>query len=257
VSPRELAHLLNTARKTNTKAQSRVEFLRELYWRDFYQYVGWHFPSVLQGMTSPATEKAASCLKYPFANQNFSKEFQGAQIPWNDDAAAEESFELWKQGRTGIPLIDAGMRELAATGFQHNRCRMACAMFLTENMLIDWRVGERYYAQMLTDYDPLSNNGGWQWSSSTGADGSPYFRIMNPMSQLNKCDKELLYVRRWLSQEEIGAIEQKDLLKWEEDKVRAKYQGIKAKAEYRSPIVDLKKTREAAIAAFKFCRKNV
>jgi len=138
-------------------------------------------------------------------------------------------------------------------------------MFLTKNLLIDWRLGERYFAQMLTDYDPLSNNGGWQWSSSTGADGSPYFRIMNPQSQLNKVDKKLGYTRKWLSKAEIGTIQDKDLLKWEEEKSRAKYGSATLKvtasagagaSRYAKPMVDLKKSRETAIAVFKAAIKK-
>lgn len=279
VSVREVVDVLQTQRKSDADPKVITEYIRSLYWRDFYQYIIFHNPHVLAGMRShaagggfaqssgggiealsPAAAASATPAELAFShqNENFAREFRGANIKWCTGAAAENAFTAWKLGNTGVPLVDAGMRELLHSGMMHNRSRMVVAMFLTKNLLIDWRVGERYFAQMLTDYDPLSNNGGWQWSSSTGADGSPYFRIMNPQSQLNKVDKTLKYTRKWLSKAEIGAIQDKDLLKWEEEKSRAKYKSgsLVAAAKgstcsYLKPMVDLKKTREVAIAAFK------
>lgn len=160
------------------------------------------------------------------SNQNFTQEYSVGDIEWKSDEAA---LNRWKSGTTGVPLVDAGMRERLQTGFMHNRSRMVVAMFLVKNLLQDWRIGENFFAQHLVDYDPMSNNGGWQWSSSTGADGSPYFRIMNPMNQLNKCDPTLSYVKKFVP--ELAALcadekaGKKDVLKWEETKSHSKYVG--------------------------------
>jgi deoxyribodipyrimidine photo-lyase len=137
------------------------QFIAELYWRDFYYHIAYHFPYV------------------------FGKSFLswGDTIAWRDDPT---SLSAWKRGETGIPIVDAGMRELNATGWMHNRVRMIVASFLTKNLLIDWREGERYFAQQLVDYDPAVNNGGWQWSASVGADPRP-LRIFNPYTQAQKC----------------------------------------------------------------------
>jgi deoxyribodipyrimidine photo-lyase len=117
------------------------------------------------------------------------------QIQWRN---VESEFEKWKKGQTGYPLIDAGMRELNATGYMHNRVRMVVASFLTKHLLIDWRWGEAYFAEKLLDYDLASNNGGWQWATGSGTDAAPYFRIFNPESQLKKFDKNLKYVKKWV-----------------------------------------------------------
>jgi deoxyribodipyrimidine photo-lyase len=149
-------------------------FLNELIWRDFYQMILWHFPHVGMGKAfKPA---------YDF-------------IEWRDD---EEAFDKWCNGQTGYPIVDAGMRELNATGFMHNRVRMIVASFLTKHLLIDWRLGEGYFAEKLLDFDLAANNGGWQWAAGSGCDAAPYFRIFNPYLQTKKFDPELKYINKWV-----------------------------------------------------------
>ena len=140
-------------------------FIKELAWREFYFAILHHFPNVL--------------------DEEFNPEWRG--LPWDEP---DESFELWKQGRTGFPIVDAGMRELLATGFMHNRVRMITAMFLTKDLHLDWKLGESHFMQHLVDGEIASNNGGWQWSAGTGADAAPYFRIQNPWSQTARYDPD-------------------------------------------------------------------
>ncbi|HUQ64976.1 MAG TPA: deoxyribodipyrimidine photo-lyase [Flavitalea sp.] len=149
-------------------------YLNELIWRDFYQMVLFEFPHVGRGAA-------------------FKKEYD--QIEWRNN---EDEFLLWCKGETGYPLVDAGMRQLNATGFMHNRVRMVTASFLTKHLLIDWRWGEAYFARFLLDYDFASNNGGWQWAAGSGCDASPYFRIFNPTAQAKKFDPELKYINKWV-----------------------------------------------------------
>lgn len=149
-------------------------YLNELIWREFYQMICWNFPRVGQGLAfRPA---------YDF-------------IPWRN---REDEFVAWCEGRTGYPIVDAGMRELNATGYMHNRVRMIVASFLTKHLLIDWRWGEAYFAKKLLDYDFASNNGGWQWAAGSGCDAAPYFRVFNPSLQAKKFDPRGLYIRRWV-----------------------------------------------------------
>jgi len=149
------------------------KFLNELIWREFYMQILWHFPHVAERSFKPAYDR----------------------IPWVND---EEAFERWKEGRTGFPMVDAGMRELAATGFMHNRVRMVTAAFLTKNLLTDWRWGEAWFAEKLLDFELASNNGGWQWAAGSGVDAAPYFRVFNPELQVQKFDPQYQYVRRWV-----------------------------------------------------------
>lgn len=155
------------ARELNTK------FLNELIWRDFYAMILDHFPHV--------------------ATRSFRPEYD--HIPWRNN---EEEFTRWCEGKTGYPIVDAGMRELNATGYMHNRVRMVTASFLTKHLLIDWRWGEAYFAEKLLDYDLASNNGGWQWAAGSGTDAAPYFRIFNPYSQQQKFDKNFEYIKKWI-----------------------------------------------------------
>jgi deoxyribodipyrimidine photo-lyase len=162
------------------KAQGLSEtFLNELIWRDFYAQILAHFPHV--------------------AKNSFRPEYD--RIQWRD---APEDFQKWCEGRTGYSLVDAGMRELNATGFMHNRVRMLVASFLTKHLLIDWRLGEAYFAKKLLDFDLASNSGGWQWAAGCGTDAAPYFRIFSPMSQQEKFDKDYTYVKRWVP--EFGTV---------------------------------------------------
>jgi deoxyribodipyrimidine photo-lyase len=175
-------------------------WLNELIWREFYMQVLANFPHVV--------------------DQAFKKEYDA--IPWRND---EMEFEKWCQGKTGYPIVDAGMRELNSTGFMHNRVRMITASFLTKHLLIDWRWGEAYFARKLLDFELASNNGGWQWAAGTGTDAQPYFRVFNPQSQTEKFDKDLSYIKRWVK--EYGT------------------------SDYPKPIVDHKFARQRAIDTYK------
>lgn len=148
-------------------------FLNELIWREFYAMILWHFPKVESHAFKAAYDR----------------------IEWHNDP---EEFEAWCQGKTGYPIVDAGMRELNKTGFMHNRVRMITASFLTKHLLIDWRWGEAYFAKKLLDYDLASNNGGWQWAAGSGCDAAPYFRVFNPKLQTQKFDRELTYTKAWV-----------------------------------------------------------
>lgn len=147
--------------------------LNELIWRDFYHMILWKFPHVV--------------------NSSFHKKYDN--IKWRNN---EYEFEQWRIGKTGYPIVDAGMRELNETGYMHNRVRMITASFLTKHLLIDWRWGEAYFAKKLMDFDLASNNGGWQWAAGCGCDAAPYFRIFNPYLQTEKFDGELKYIKQWI-----------------------------------------------------------
>ncbi|MEB3754091.1 cryptochrome/photolyase family protein [Acinetobacter sp. MD2(2019)] len=193
-------------------------WLDELLWREFYQHILFDFPEVSKHLPFQAKTK---------------------QLQWRNN---EADFEAWKNGQTGIPIVDAGMRQLKATGWMHNRVRMICAMFLSKNLLIDWRKGEQWFMQQLIDGDLAANNGGWQWSASTGTDAVPYFRIFNPISQSEKFDTKGEYLRQWLP--ELASLDDKT--------IHAPYaKGYKAGLGYPQPIVDLKTSRVRAIEAFK------
>jgi deoxyribodipyrimidine photo-lyase len=148
-------------------------WLNELIWREFYMMILHHFPEVV--------------------NRSFKPRYDW--IPW---ANQEGDFERWSEGRTGYPIVDAGMRQLNKTGYMHNRVRMIAASFLSKHLLIDWRWGETYFARKLLDYELASNNGGWQWAAGTGTDAQPYFRIFNPASQTTKFDPEFRYIKKWI-----------------------------------------------------------
>jgi deoxyribodipyrimidine photo-lyase len=159
--------------------------LREIYWRDFYIQIGFHFPHV------------------------FGSNFRG-DPKWKFN---KKLFDAWCEGKTGIPIVDAGMRQLNTTGYMHNRCRMIVSNVLTRLFHINWTYGELYFANKLTDYDPFSNNGGWQWSAGTGADAQPYYRIFNPYTQAKKFDPECLYIKKYV--EELRDLEPKEIFKIE------------------------------------------
>ena len=192
-------------------------YLKELAWREFYFAILHHFPNVLE--------------------EEFNPEWRG--LPWD---APNENFEAWKNGRTGFPIVDAGMRELLATGFMHNRVRMITAMFLTKDLHIDWRLGESYFMQHLLDGEIASNNGGWQWSAGTGADAAPYFRIQNPWSQTARYDPQGIYIKRWIP--ELAAVDPKKFLEPPAD-------GKPLAPGYPLPCVDHKSERDRTLAIFK------
>jgi deoxyribodipyrimidine photo-lyase len=164
VSIRALARI---AQKNNEK------WLNELIWRDFYQMILYHFP-----------HSATQAFRAKYDN-----------IPWRNST---DDFERWCAGTTGYPIVDAGMRELSATGFMHNRVRMVTASFLTKHLLLDWRLGERYFAAKLLDFDLASNVGGWQWAAGSGCDAAPYFRVFNPTAQQEKFDPQARYIKKWV-----------------------------------------------------------
>lgn len=166
-SPREVYHRLIQ------KYGQEDELIRSLYWRDFFSSIAFYYPHVFTGP--------------------FQKKF--SNLPWNNDL---EAFNRWCEGKTGFPLVDAGMRELNETGYMHNRVRMITAAFLVKDLHINWRWGEKYFAQKLIDYDPAINNGNWQWAASTGCDAQPYFRIFNPWAQGQRFDSDCVYIKKWL-----------------------------------------------------------
>jgi deoxyribodipyrimidine photo-lyase len=163
-----------SVRQLTAKAkQLNEKYLNELIWREFYQQILWHFPNVVGNSFKP---------KYD-------------NIKWRNN---EADFEAWCQGKTGYPIVDAGMRQLNETGWMHNRVRMIVASFLTKHLLIDWRWGEAYFAKKLLDFDLASNNGGWQWAAGSGVDAAPYFRVFNPYIQTKKFDEHLVYIKKWV-----------------------------------------------------------
>lgn len=195
-----------SVRKMATLAQKTSDvWLSELIWREFFMQILWHFPKVANSSFRPAFEK----------------------VKWRDDA---DDFKKWCTGKTGYPLVDAGMRELAQTGYMHNRVRMVTASFLTKHLLMHWFKGERHFASLLLDYDLSANNGNWQWAAGTGCDAAPYFRIFNPETQLEKFDPDLVYVKKWVP--EFGT--------------RA----------YPSPMIDHKEARDRCLKAFDVALKG-
>nr|MBD3622938.1 deoxyribodipyrimidine photo-lyase [Sunxiuqinia sp.] len=185
---------------TRKSMQHSPVFLNELIWRNFYMDILWHFPHV---------EKRAFKPAYDF-------------IPWLN---SEKDFARWREGTTGYPLVDAGMRQLNETGYMHNRIRMVTASFLCKHLLIDWRWGEAYFAERLLDYELASNNGGWQWAAGTGCDAAPYFRVFNPSLQAQKFDADQNYIRKWVPEFESS--------------------------NYPRPIVDHPTARQRAIDTYK------
>jgi deoxyribodipyrimidine photo-lyase len=187
--------------------------LRQLYWRDFYCHIAHHRPRVF--------------------GHAFRRLYDG--IRWRTDA---DRLQQWGAGKTGFPIIDAGMRELVATGYMHNRVRMVVASFLVKNLHIDWRLGEAFFARYLVDYDPSVNNGSWQWAASTGADSQPYFRVFNPWRQQLRFDVDAMYIKQWVP--ELAAWPAKAIHKLEKDPTG-----------YLPPMVDLRASAEEIKAQFK------
>lgn len=170
--------------------------VRELIWREFYAHITYHFPKILNGQVGGSNE--------PFKDKY-------KTIQWHFD---EIMWKRWCEGKTGYPMVDAGMRQMNAIGWMHNRCRMITSTFLTKDLCMDWRKGEQYFAKKLVDYDPCSNNGGWQWCSSTGTDSQPYFRVLSPILQAQRFDKNADFIKKWIP--ELKDVPSKDILKWED-----------------------------------------
>ena len=221
ISPRQCLHaaLRSNNGEFETGNAGSVTWINELLWREFYKHVLVGFPRVSRHRAfRPETEA----------------------LKWRH---APKDLEAWQQGRTGLPIIDAAMRQLLETGWMHNRLRMVVAMYLTKNLLIDWREGERFFMQHLIDGDLAANNGGWQWSSSTGTDASPYFRIFNPQSQSERFDPEGRFIKTWIP--ELADLNKRDIHN------PSALGGLFGVADYPAPIVDLKSSRERALTAFK------
>jgi deoxyribodipyrimidine photo-lyase len=193
------------------------DFIRQLFWRDFYANILYSFPHVLGSAMKP----------------NYNK------IQWHHNTTW---FKKWCKGETGYPVVDAGMRELNTSGYMHNRARLIVSSFLVKTLLIDWQKGEKYFATNLIDYDPASNNGNWQWTASSGADSQPYFRIFNPREQAKNFDPECEYIKKWIP--ELNDVPNKDILNWEETYYQ--YKNI----IYPKPIVDYKKQKELALQMY-------
>lgn len=208
--------------------KSAHKWLSELIWRDFYINILAHYPHVRSSSFRP----------------------QYDNINWVNDA---DQFKAWCEGRTGYPVVDAGMRQLLETGWMHNRTRMITASFLVKDLLIDWRWGEQFFMQHLVDGDPASNNGGWQWTAGTGTDAAPYFRIFNPVSQGDRYDPEGEYVRRWVP--ELASLPSSYIQKpWEmPEGVQAEY-GVRIGQDYPAPIIDHKEARQRTLEAYKAAR---
>jgi deoxyribodipyrimidine photo-lyase len=178
ISPRQIYSAAKRVEETLPPdgRKSVMKYLAEIVWREFYMQLLWHYPELLE--------------------QEFNSTWRGME--WPGLPEIPDAFERWCAGMTGFPIVDAAMRELAATGWMHNRSRMITAMFLTKDLHLDWRLGEAYFMRALVDGEIASNNGGWQWSAGTGADAAPYFRIQNPWSQAKRYDPEGLYIRKWV-----------------------------------------------------------
>ena len=194
------------------------DFIRQLLWRDFYAQLLYHNPRVLGHTMKP----------------NYNK------IKWHYN---DKCFEAWATGMTGFPIVDAGMRELNTTGYCHNRARLIVASFLIKTLLIDWRKGEKFFATKLTDYDPASNNGNWQWCASTGADSQPYFRIFNPWLQQEKHDPDCKYIQKWIP--ELRELEPNIIHNWYKEWESYKDIG------YYKPICNYEEQKEKALQMYK------
>jgi deoxyribodipyrimidine photo-lyase len=199
-------------------------WLSELAWRDFYQMILWHRPDVV--------------------DHAFRPECDG--IAWDD---APELFDAWREARTGYPLVDAAMRQLHQTGYMHNRLRMVVASFLTKDLGIDWRRGERHFAEHLNDYDLAANNGGWQWAASTGCDAQPWFRIFNPVTQSEKFDPGGRFIRRYLP--ELARVPDRFIhAPWVMSEVEQVAAGMRIGIDYPAPVVDHAVARQRTLARF-------
>ena len=194
------------------------ELIRSLYWRDFFTSIAFFFPHVFKGAFHAKFDK----------------------IKWSYD---KKAYQRWCEGLTGFPIVDAGMREMRETGFMHNRVRMIAASFLIKDLHIDWRWGEKYFAQTLVDYDPAVNNGNWQWVASTGCDAQPYFRIFNPWNQQKKFDPECAYIKKWVP--ELTKFSPKAIHAWQEEKFRENCK------DYPAPMVDHEKASKEILKAYK------
>ena len=208
--------------------QGAETWLSELIWREFYQMVLWHRPDVI--------------------DHSFKPEFDA--LVWDEHPTG---FAAWCEGRTGYPLVDAGMRQLNQTGYMHNRLRMVVASFLTKDLGVHWLKGERYFAEQLNDYDLAANNGGWQWAASTGCDGQPWFRIFNPVTQSERFDPEGQFIRRYVP--ELTTVPDKYIhAPWTLPPIEQQALGVHIGKDYPAPVVDHAAARERTLARFRAIR---
>jgi deoxyribodipyrimidine photo-lyase len=203
--------------KNKLDKQSSTSLIRQLFWRDFYAQLMNNDPTMLY---KPMKRRYGA-------------------IKWSN---SKRNLEAWKEGKTGFPIVDAGMRQLLATGYMHNRTRLITSSFLTKTLFINWQEGEAHFARNLIDYDPASNNGNWQWTAGTGTDSQPYFRILNPFLQSKKYDADAEYIKRWIP--ELSSVSSNDIHKW--DETNNKYPNI----DYPSPIVDYASQKEKVLEAY-------
>jgi deoxyribodipyrimidine photo-lyase len=203
-------------------------WLSELIWRDFYFMVLAHHPRIAKGAP-------------------FKPEYE--HLRWEKGRSADAAFAAWCDGRTGYPLVDAAMLQLNQTGYMHNRLRMVTASFLAKDLGIDWRLGERYFADLLNDFDFAANNGGWQWAASTGCDAQPYFRIFNPVTQSEKFDPDGRFIKRYLPQ--LASLPAKWIhAPWLAGAQRLAEVGVVLGENYPEPIVDHVQARERTMARY-------
>jgi deoxyribodipyrimidine photo-lyase len=230
ISIRQLA--LEAWRRYKTSEGASV-WLSELIWRDFYAQILANFPHV--------TER---CFKPDYD-----------AIPWDHGPHGKALFAAWCEGRTGYPLVDAAMAQINQTGYMHNRLRMVVASFLTKDLGVDWRWGEKYFAQHLIDFDLSANNGGWQWASSSGCDAQPYFRIFNPVTQSEKFDPKGKFIKRYLPQ--LAALEGADIhAPWEAKPLTLQAAGITLGKDYPLPVVNHAEAREKTLARYAVVKKT-
>lgn len=234
VSIRELVRHALAITRSRSKASGGADiWLSELIWREFYMQILYHHPHVV--------------------NRSFKPDYDA--IRWEEGAKADALFEAWCRGETGYPLVDAGMRQLNATGYMHNRLRMVVASFLTKDLGIDWRRGEAYFARTLNDFDLSANNGGWQWAASTGCDAQPYFRIFNPITQSERFDQEGAFIRRYVP--EIAGLDDRDIhAPWEAKPLALQGAGIVLGKTYPHPVVDHDEARKKTLRRFSVVKRN-
>ena len=206
--------------------------VRELLWREFYAHLISHHAHMINPIANTP-------------NQPFKSPANYRQVPWTTGKLADTWFQRWCQGKTGFPLVDAGMRQLVKVGWMHNRCRMVVAIFLTKDLMIDWRQGECFFAQHLIDYDPCSNSGGWQWCSpNTGVDSAPYLRIFSPWAQAKRFDPDAKFIKAWIP--ELRNVPPKAIINWE-----TAHTDYKEQTSYPAPMVDHKAQVEKLTSFFK------
>ena len=226
ISPRQVWQDICARMIADRCERDGEHFLSELGWREFSYNLLYHFPEL--------------------PRINLQKKFD--RFPWRNDI---DALKAWQRGQTGYPIVDAGMRELWGTGYMHNRVRMIVGSFLVKNLLLHWHHGEDWFWDTLVDADLANNSAGWQWIAGCGADAAPYFRIFNPVTQGRKFDSQGIYVRRYVP--EISQLPDKYLHSpWEAPQEVLTQAGVRLGENYPAPIVDLKQSRERALAAFKY-----